>query len=92
MAAEASDLTLLREDLTGVIDTITLSRRAYRVIVQNFVYAFAFNGIGLPIAAAGMLNPVFAALSMGISSVAVVTNSLRLRGSRIEEIQESRRT
>lgn len=92
VAAEASDLTLLREDLTGVIDTITLSRRAYRVIVQNFVYAFAFNGIGLPIAAAGMLNPVFAALSMGISSVAVVTNSLRLRGSRIEEIQESRRT
>ena len=79
VAAEASDLTLLRDDLTGVLDAITLSRRAYRIIIQNFVYAFCFNGIGLPVAAAGFLSPVFAAASMGVSSIAVVTNSLRLR-------------
>lgn len=81
VAAEASDLTLLHDNLTGVLDAIILSRRTYRIVIGNFLYAFCFNGIGLPIAAAGFLNPVLAAASMGISSIAVVGNSLRLRRS-----------
>jgi Cu+-exporting ATPase len=79
VAAEASDLTLVRPDLSGVLDAFALSERTFRIIVQNFAYAFLFNGIGLPLAAAGFLNPALAALSMGVSSVAVVGNSLRLR-------------
>ncbi len=79
VAAEAADLTLLRGDLLGVIHAVRLSRDTFRVIAQNFVYAFIFNGLGLPFAALGYLPPVVASASMGISSLLVVGNSLRLK-------------
>ncbi len=79
VAAEASDLTVLRSDLMGVVAAIRLGRQTFRVIRQNFVYAFLFNGLGLPLAALGYLPPIVASASMGISSLLVVGNSLRLR-------------
>jgi Cu+-exporting ATPase len=79
IAAEAADVTLLTGDLRGVVHAIGLSREAFRIIKQNFIYAFLFNGIGLPFAAAGLLSPVLASLAMAVSSLAVVGNSLRLR-------------
>jgi Cu+-exporting ATPase len=79
IAAEAADVTLLTGDLRGVVHAIGLSREAFRIIKQNFIYAFLFNGIGLPFAAAGLLSPVLASLAMAVSSLAVVGNSLRLK-------------
>ncbi len=79
IAAEASDITLIRGDLLGVVKAIRLSRETFRVIKQNFVYAFLFNGLGLPFAAIGFLPPIVASASMGVSSLLVVGNSLRLR-------------
>lgn len=78
VAAEASDITLIRGDLQGVVQAITLSRQTFRAIKQNFVYAFLFNGLGLPLAALGYLPPILASASMGLSSMLVVGNSLRL--------------
>ncbi|MDQ6694097.1 MAG: copper-translocating P-type ATPase, partial [Chloroflexota bacterium] len=79
VAAEASDVTLITGDLRGVVKTISLSRASLRVIKQNFVYAFIFNGLGLPFAALGILPPIVASASMGVSSLLVVGNSLRLK-------------
>ncbi len=79
VAAEASDVTLITGDLRGVVKTIRLSRASLRVIKQNFVYAFIFNGLGLPFAALGILPPIVASASMGVSSLLVVGNSLRLK-------------
>lgn len=79
VAAEAADVTLIRGDLGSVLETIRLSRATFRVIKQNFVYAFLFNGLGLPLAALGLLPPIVASASMGISSLLVVGNSLRLK-------------
>ena len=79
VAIESSDLTLLRADLTGVPTAIRLSRRTYRTIVQNLGWAFGYNTAAIPLAAAGLLNPVVAGAAMAFSSVSVVTNSLRLR-------------
>jgi len=78
VAIEASDLTLVRGDLGGVADGIRLSRRTLRTIRTNLFWAFAYNVAALPLAAAGMLNPVIAAAAMALSSVLVVSNSLRL--------------
>jgi Cu+-exporting ATPase len=79
VAIEASDITLIRGDLEGVPASIDLSRRTFRVIVQNLVWAFGYNVAAIPLAALGLLNPVVAGAAMAFSSVSVVSNSLRLR-------------
>jgi P-type Cu+ transporter len=79
VAIEASDLTLVRGDLRAAADAIRLSRRTLAVIKGNLFWAFAYNVAAVPLAAAGLLNPMLAGLTMAASSVFVVTNSLRLR-------------
>jgi Cu+-exporting ATPase len=84
VAIETSDITLLKGDLSGVTNAIALSHRTIGIIKQNFFWAFAYNVVGIPLAALGLLNPIVAAGAMALSSVSVVSNSLRLRRVRID--------
>jgi len=86
VAVEAGDVTLMRGDLAGVPEAVRLARRTLRVIRQNLFWAFAYNAVGIPVAAGALypmfgilLTPTMAAAAMAVSSVSVVTNSLRLR-------------
>lgn len=78
-AISTADITLMRPQLMGIIDSLTLSRRTLRTIKTNLGWAFAYNTIGLPIAAMGLMSPMYAAGAMALSSLFVVTNSLRIR-------------
>ena len=73
-----ADITLMRNDLAGIADAIALSRATLAKIRQNLFFAFVYNVLGIPLAAAGMLNPVIAGAAMALSSVSVVSNSLLL--------------
>ena len=79
VAIEASDITLVRDDLAGVVRAVRLARRTFRTIVQNLFWAFGYNVAAIPLAALGLLNPILAGAAMAMSSVSVLTNSLRLR-------------
>jgi Cu+-exporting ATPase len=79
IAIEAADITLMRGDLDAAVDALTLARRSMRVMRQNLFWAFIYNVIGIPLAAAGALSPIIASGAMAFSSVSVVGNSLRLR-------------
>jgi Cu+-exporting ATPase len=79
VAIEASDLTLVRGDLRAAADAIRLSRKTLSTIKTNLVWAFAYNTSAIPIAAAGLLNPMLAGAAMAFSSVSIVANSLRLQ-------------
>jgi Cu+-exporting ATPase len=89
VAIDASDVTVMRPDLTAVAAGIALARRTMRTMRQNLFWAFVYNVIGIPIAAGALypgfgllLSPVLASAAMALSSVSVVSNSLRLRGFR----------
>jgi P-type Cu+ transporter len=86
VAIEASDVTLVRGDLRGVVQAVALSRRTMRTMKQNLFWAFVYNVVGIPVAAgllypiAGiLLSPILASAAMALSSVSVLSNSLRLR-------------
>ena len=79
IALKAADIILVRDDLSVIADAVGLSRRTLKTIKVNLVWAFAYNMAAVPIAAAGLLNPLIAAGAMALSSVLVVQNSLRLQ-------------
>jgi Cu+-exporting ATPase len=78
LASEIADIVLLNRDLRTLLQALQLSRAIYGVIRQNLFFAFVYNALGIPLAAAGKLNPLIAALAMSFSSVSVVGNALRL--------------
>ncbi|GMV54553.1 MAG: copper-translocating P-type ATPase [Betaproteobacteria bacterium] len=81
-ALDAADIALMSDDLGGVVNAVSLSRATVRTIRQNLFFAFFYNVLGIPLAALGLMNPVFAGAAMAMSSVSVMANALRLRGWR----------
>ena len=79
VAMETAGITLMRGDPRLVADSIDISRRTYAKIKQNLFWAFAYNVVGIPLAALGLLSPIFAGAAMAFSSVSVVSNALLLR-------------
>ena len=79
-AIEAADISIVSGDLRGVARALRLARATYSIVLQNLGWAFGYNLIALPLAITGLLSPTLAGLSMGLSSVCVIANSLRLRG------------
>ena len=79
VAMQAADVTVVRNDLDAVVDAILLSRATLAKIRQNLFFAFAYNVLGIPLAAVGLLSPVIAGAAMAMSSVSVVGNALLLR-------------
>jgi len=91
IAVDAADIALMRDDLSDIVRAIRLSQQTIRTIRQNLFWAFFYNAVGIPLAAGALfpmfnilLRPVYAAAAMAFSSISVVTNSLRLRGARID--------
>jgi Cu+-exporting ATPase len=87
----AAGITLMRGDPGGVADAIEISRRTSAKIRQNLFWAFVFNAVGIPLAAAGLLSPVIAGAAMAMSSVTVVTNALLLRRWRAQPAAPTQR-
>jgi Cu+-exporting ATPase len=90
VAMQSAGITLVKGDLSGIVRAIVLSRATMRNIRQNLVFAFAYNAIGIPIAAGVfypafglLLSPIVAALAMSLSSVSVIVNALRLRALKL---------
>jgi Cu+-exporting ATPase len=79
IAIEAADIILVQWNPSKVLNSITLSRKTYTIIKQNLFWAFAYNTILVPIAALGLLLPMYASIAMSLSSVSVVLNSLRIK-------------
>jgi Cu+-exporting ATPase len=79
VAIETGDIVLMKGDLMAVVNAVKLSKATIRTIKQNLFWAFIYNTVGIPLAAIGLLNPMFAALAMAFSSVSVISNSLRLK-------------
>ncbi|MCI2425690.1 heavy metal translocating P-type ATPase [Candidatus Acetothermia bacterium] len=84
IAIESSDIILVRGDLSSVVTTVKLSRATFRKIKQNYVWAWFYNGLAIPLAAIGLLHAMIGVAAMAMSSVNVITNSLRLRKARIK--------
>lgn len=79
LAVSSSDVTIMNDKLSSVVEAITLSRSVLHIIRQNLFWAFVYNTVGIPLAAFGVLSPMFAAAAMALSSVSVVSNSLRIK-------------
>ncbi|MDP2815418.1 MAG: copper-translocating P-type ATPase [Rectinemataceae bacterium] len=84
VAMESADITLVKGDLTGIARAKTLSVLVMRNIKENLFFAFGYNALGIPIAALGFLNPIFAGLAMALSSVSVLGNALRIKSIKLE--------
>jgi Cu+-exporting ATPase len=84
VALETADVALIRHDMTAVVRAVLLSRRTISTIKQNLFWAFIYNVIGIPLAAFGLLSPTVAAAAMAVSSVSVISNSLRLKSMKLE--------
>ena len=91
VAMHAAGLTLMQGDPARVADALDISRRTWTKIRQNLFWAFAYNVVGIPLAAAGMLNPVIAGAAMAFSSFSVVSNALLLRRWKPVEVRDEHR-